>query len=82
MAGKPDSGRNPEITAGLERIDVERNENPPAWVNIPRFAWLRLVKPQEQNQGGRGGNTVSVRSKLKEMTSEEDVYQLLLGKYF
>ncbi|KUI61972.1 Polyketide synthase-nonribosomal peptide synthetase [Cytospora mali] len=77
MAGRPESGRNPEITAGLQQIDVENNDNPPAWINIPRFAWLRLVKPQEQNAAG-GKGTVSVRNTLKELTKEEDVYQLLL----
>lgn len=80
MAGRPESGRNPEITAGLQQIDVENNDSPPAWINIPRFAWLRLVKPQEQNAGGAGKGTVSVRNKLKELTKEEDVYELLLGK--
>lgn len=81
MAGRPESGRNPEITAGLQQIDVENNDSPPAWINVPRFAWLRLVKPQEQNAGGSGKGTVSVRNKLKELTKEEDVYELLLGKF-
>ncbi|KAI3401844.1 hypothetical protein diail_8222 [Diaporthe ilicicola] len=78
MAGRPESGRNPEITAGLQQIDIENNDSPPAWINVPRFAWLRLVKPQEQNAGGAGKGTVSVRNKLKELTKEEDVYELLL----
>lgn len=80
MAGRPESGRNPEITAGLQQIDIENNDSPPAWINVPRFAWLRLVKPQEQNAGGSGKGTISVRNKLKELTKEEDVYELLLGK--
>lgn len=80
MAGRPESGRNPEITAGLQQIDIENNDSPPAWINVPRFAWLRLVKPQEQNAGGAGKGTVSVRNKLKELTKEEDVYELLLGR--
>jgi hybrid polyketide synthase/nonribosomal peptide synthetase ACE1 len=81
MAGRPESGRNPEITAGLQQIDIENNDSPPAWINVPRFAWLRLVKPQEQNTGGAGKGTISVRNKLKELTKEEDVYELLLGRF-
>ncbi|KAI1344561.1 hypothetical protein F5Y15DRAFT_411391 [Xylariaceae sp. FL0016] len=77
-AGHPDSGMNPEITAGLQRIDMERNPNPPIWANTPRFNWLQMVKPSGEITADGEGDGNSVRSRLAELTDPADVYKLLL----
>ncbi|KAI0484820.1 hypothetical protein GGR56DRAFT_680577 [Xylariaceae sp. FL0804] len=77
-AGRPDSGMNPEITAGLQRIDMERNPNPPIWANTPRFNWLQMVKPSGEAAAESDSDGPSVRSRLGDMTDVGEVRKLLL----
>ncbi|KAI1495559.1 hypothetical protein F5X99DRAFT_415001 [Biscogniauxia marginata] len=78
VAGNPDSGMNPEITAGLQRLDMERNPNPPIWVNTPRFNWLQMIKPSGDSASEGQVDSSSIRGKLSEMTDEGAIHQLLL----
>lgn len=77
VAGRPNSGMNPEITAGLQRIDVETHPSPPFWANTPRFHWLRTVSSNDVIAVNEK-DTSSVRTRLAEMTSEDDIRALLL----
>lgn len=81
-AGRPESGRSPELSAGLQSFDPENDPNPPAWLNIPKFSHYRRVKAIGQTIGGTNKGSVSVKAQLKEQTSEEAVYQTLLGEIF
>ena len=79
-AGRPESGRNPELSAGLQSFDPENDLNPPAWLSIPKFSYYRRVKTVGQNVGSAAKSSISVKDLLKEQVSEATVYQTLLGK--
>ena len=78
VAGRPDSGMNPEITAGLQRSDVERVENAPHWFSHPRCHTLRMITTTIDTAADGEKDSSSVRSKLAELTDENDVYKVLL----
>ncbi len=79
-AGRPESGRSPELSAGLQSFDPENDPNPPAWLSVPKFSHYRRVKTFEKNSGRAIKGSVSVKNLLQEQTSKESVYQILLGK--
>ena len=79
-AGRPESGRSPELSAGLQSFDPENDANPPAWLSIPKFSHYRRIKTIGQNAGGAAKDSVSVKTQLKEQTTEEAVYQTLLSE--
>ncbi|KAI1632403.1 hypothetical protein F4809DRAFT_656376 [Biscogniauxia mediterranea] len=78
MAGHPNSGMNPEITAGLQRLNMEHNPNPPIWAHTPRFGWLQMVKPSGESSSEGPVDGSSIRGRLAELSDENDIHQLLL----
>lgn len=78
VAGRPDSGMNPEITAGLHRSVVDGIENAPHWFRNPRFHTLLKVVATGDSSGDGDKDGSSVRSRLAEAKSEDDVLKLLL----
>ena len=82
LAGRPESGRSPELSAGLQSFDPENDPSPPAWLSIPKFSHYRRIKTVGQNGGGATKGTVSVKTLLKEQTTDEGVYQVLLSKFW
>lgn len=81
LAGHPDSGRSPELSAGLAVYDIEKDANVPVWVQIPKFARYRRLRTQGGSSAAAGESQISVRAQLREQTTEEGVRQVLLGKF-
>ncbi|KAF5861957.1 hypothetical protein ETB97_012280 [Aspergillus alliaceus] len=78
VAGRPGSGIDPEITAGLQRIDIDRNPDPPIWAKTPRFQWLRMISASGEIGDEEQQDGSSIRSRLAEMTNKDEVHKLLL----
>ncbi|KAE8150730.1 hypothetical protein BDV25DRAFT_139560 [Aspergillus avenaceus] len=78
VAGRPGSGMDPEITAGLQRIDIDRNPNPPIWAKTPRFQWLRRISSTGEAASEDQQDGSSIRSRLAEMSDINEIHKLLL----
>lgn len=78
LAGHPSSGTQHEITAGLMRCEIESLEEPPLWTKHARFSPLRIVGSGTNTAAGEDAGGVSVRTKLLELTTADEVYELLL----
>lgn len=78
MAGRPDSGLNPEITAGLQRSDVSTVEDPPHWFLTHRFATLHKVPASGGAATDSDKDGASTRNKLAELTNESDIKSTIL----
>jgi hybrid polyketide synthase/nonribosomal peptide synthetase ACE1 len=78
VAGRPDSGLNPEITAGLQRSDVSTVEDPPHWFLTHRFSTLHKVPASGGAATDADKNGASTRNKLAELTDEKQVNSTIL----
>ena len=78
VAGRPDSGMNPEITAGLQRTDPKLVENPPLWAYKPKFHTLRKFTGAGAPTDDRNKDEGSVRSKLAKVIDKSDAYDVVL----
>ena len=78
VAGRPDSGMNPEITAGLQRTDPKLVANPPLWAYNPKFHTLRMITGAGAAVDDREKDEGSVRSRLAKVTSKNDAYDVVL----
>lgn len=82
-AGRPDSGMIPEITAGLKKLKIEGDlEDYPLWSKTPRFHWLRIPVSSSSEDAANGASKdggSSVRSRLAEVSTEDELRTLLLG---
>ncbi|ORY13581.1 hypothetical protein BCR34DRAFT_599754 [Clohesyomyces aquaticus] len=78
VAGRPNSGLNPEITAGLQRSDVATVEDPPHWFLTHRFSTLHLVPASGDGATDGDKDGVSTRSKLADSTNENEVSEVVL----
>lgn len=78
VAGRPDSGMNPEITAGLQRTDPKLVENPPLWAYNPKFHPLRMITGAGAAVDDREKDEGSVRSKLANVITKNDAYDVVL----
>ncbi|KAL8764126.1 MAG: hypothetical protein Q9184_000268 [Pyrenodesmia sp. 2 TL-2023] len=79
VAGHPDSGVNPEITAGLQRSDVERNiEDAPHWFRNPRFQWLRKITATGDTITDNDSDDSAVRGRLVKLNNEHDVRSVIM----
>ncbi|KAJ5281819.1 polyketide synthase [Penicillium angulare] len=77
LAGKPDNGSDGiwEFTSGIKPVNSD-NDNPPPWIDVPRFSWYRRVR--SKNNDGADGEKVSVRDNIKEQTTMDGVKAALL----
>lgn len=81
MAGRPENASAHgvwEIASAIRPSDADA-ENPPPWLDVPRFSWYRRVRSNAADR--EDGATVSVRDQLKEQTTMENVKKALLGKF-
>jgi hybrid polyketide synthase/nonribosomal peptide synthetase ACE1 len=78
IAGHPRSGTQHEITAGLMCCEVEKLEEPPLWTKHARFSPLKLVGSGTTVAAGDDAGGVSVRTRLLDLTTAEEVQELLL----
>ncbi|KAI0839672.1 putative polyketide synthase [Hypoxylon sp. FL0890] len=78
LAGRPDAPADTcwDISSAVRPGDPDA-ENPPPWLEVPRFSFFRKVKAR--TAGGEEGGSVSVRSQLKEQTTMEGVKTVLLA---
>ncbi|KAJ9199832.1 hypothetical protein DTO164E3_4289 [Paecilomyces variotii] len=77
LAGPPNSGRNPEISAGLRFCDPHKDAAPPAWIEDPKFSHYRV--DHNQNDGQEGGHeATSVKNRLLVAQSEKEVFDIIL----
>lgn len=78
-AGVPNegSGHDHEISSSLRPYDPNRDKNPPAWLDIPRFCYYR--RSTALSSGQEDGKKESMRSQLKEQKTKEDVYKVILA---
>ena len=77
VAGRPDSGMNPEITAGLQRTDPKLVTNPPLWAYNPKFHPLRMITGAGAAVDDRGKDEGSVRSKLAKVVDQDDAHNVI-----
>lgn len=78
VAGRPDSGMNPEITAGLQRTDPKLVTNPPLWAYNPKFHPLRMITGAGAAVDDHGKDEGSVRSKLAKVIGRNDAHDVVL----
>ncbi|KAL8900612.1 MAG: hypothetical protein Q9207_005617 [Kuettlingeria erythrocarpa] len=79
VAGHPDSGVNPQITAGLQRSDVERTiDNAPHWFRNPCFQWLRKITATGDIVTDHDSVASAVRSRLAGLDNEDDVRSVIM----
>jgi len=72
LAGRPDSGRSPEIITGLRVVNVDE-EDPVPWMDNPRFQ--HCISHGVADAGAKrtqGGAMVAVRARLFEITTPEE----------
>ncbi|KAI1446155.1 putative polyketide synthase [Annulohypoxylon stygium] len=78
LAGGADSPADTcwDISSAVKPGDPDA-ENPPPWLEVPRFSYFRKVKAR--TAGGEDSGSASVRSQLKDQTTMEGVKQVLLA---
>jgi hybrid polyketide synthase/nonribosomal peptide synthetase ACE1 len=79
LAGHPSSSSQHEITAGLQRCEIEALDEPPLWVKHARFSPLRIVSSGTNTAAGEDAGGMSVRTRLLELTTADEVHELLLA---
>lgn len=80
LAGRPDSGANPELITGLRVVDADEELKTP-WFSNPKFQ--HCIMRQQGREDGNKGNmdpAVLIRNQLVVAASREEVYEILRGK--
>ncbi|KAM3566124.1 hypothetical protein ARSEF4850_000869 [Beauveria asiatica] len=78
MAGAADSGRNPEVSAGLRYVN-KTEKNPPKWVVDPKFSHY-VIDRTSRDGGDKGGDSaMSTKAQLLEATTEKDAFNIILN---
>jgi hybrid polyketide synthase/nonribosomal peptide synthetase ACE1 len=80
LAGKPDSGRNPEVSAGVSYVDPTKETGVPKWIEDPKFGHFRLDRRSETGTEQGTDNVVSMKAELLEAKSEQRAFEIVLGK--
>jgi hypothetical protein len=80
LSGKPDSGRNPAMYAGMDSKDPKKDPDI-LWYPHPKF-WHYIESGDGEASVDAGGATVSLKTRLAEATNTEDVLAVVTGKYF
>ncbi|KAE8378016.1 hypothetical protein BDV26DRAFT_281393 [Aspergillus bertholletiae] len=79
IAGNPQSGCDPEISAGLARYDISKEADLPLWLQQPKFARFRLIRADGGSQNNSSaGAQISVIAQLKEQTTRDGIRAVLL----
>lgn len=82
IAGRKDSGVDAEISTGLRHINVSE-ENKPIWFDNPRFSHHVLTASAgDADQSSSGNAAVPLKVQLQEARTQEEVFQIVKGKYF
>ncbi|CEJ94083.1 hypothetical protein VHEMI09637 [[Torrubiella] hemipterigena] len=79
MAGGPDSGRDPEVSAGLRFVNPKTEKSPPKWVEDPKFNHYVLDR-SGRDSGEKGGDgALSTKAQLLEAATPKDAFNIILG---
>lgn len=80
LAGKPENNSHGiwEFSSGMKPVNSD-SDNPPPWLDVPRFSWYRRVKSKATD--GADGDKVSVRDKIREEKTIEGVKKALLDGF-
>ncbi|KAK3305955.1 polyketide synthetase [Chaetomium strumarium] len=81
LAGRPGSGRNPEIVTGLRVINIDEEE-PAPWMDNPRFQHC-IVRggTGEAKRAQGGGAAVAVKARLLAVTTPEEAVQVVTDAF-
>ncbi|KAJ6141247.1 hypothetical protein N7470_010143 [Penicillium chermesinum] len=78
MASPPDSGRDPEVSAGLRFVNLKTDKNPPKWSEDPKFSHYIIDK--STREGGEKGaeGALSTKAQLQEAATDKDAFNIIL----
>ncbi|WEW56050.1 hypothetical protein PRK78_001485 [Emydomyces testavorans] len=76
VAGRPNSGGNPEIVTGLRVINANEEE-PAPWMNIPRFQHCINLGKFDESKTKHGNTVIPVKIRLRESTSQQEALDII-----
>lgn len=77
IAGASDSGRDPEVSAGLRFVN-KTEKNPPKWVVDPKFSHYVIDRTSREGGDKGGNNAMSTKAQLLEATTEKEAFNIIL----
>ncbi|KAL1860948.1 putative Hybrid PKS-NRPS biosynthetic cluster [Paecilomyces lecythidis] len=77
LAGPPNSGRNPEVSAGVRFCDPHKDAALPVWIEDPKFSHYRVSHNQTDHQEN-GNQAMSVKNRLLGAQSEREAFDIIL----
>lgn len=78
MAGPPDSGRDPEVSAGLKFVNPKTDKNPPKWWEDPKFSHYVIDKSAREGGDMGAEGALSTKAQLQEAATEKDAFNIIL----
>ena len=78
MAGHPDSGCDPEVSAGLKFVNPKTDKNPPKWWEDPKFSHYVIDKSAREGGAKGAEGAVSVKAQLQEAATDKDAFNVIL----
>ncbi|EHA27435.1 hypothetical protein ASPNIDRAFT_128601, partial [Aspergillus niger ATCC 1015] len=78
MAGPPDSGRDPEVSAGLKFVNPKTDKNPPKWWEDPKFGHYVIDKSAREGGDKGAEGALSTKAQLQEATTDKDAFNIIL----
>lgn len=80
IAGRPQSGLNPEIVTGLRVINTS-DEEPAPWTNIPRFQHCLIRGGTEKSKLGSEDAALPVKARLLGASTPEEVFMIIKSEF-
>ena len=78
MAGPPDSGRDPEVSAGLKFVNPKTDKNPPKWWEDPKFSHYVIDKSAREVGDKTTEGAMSTKAQLQEAVTDKDTSNIIL----
>lgn len=78
MAGPPDSGRDPEVSAGLKFVNPKTDKNPPKWWEDPKFSHYVIDKSAREAGDKSADGALSTKAQLQEAATDKDAFNIIL----
>ncbi|KAK4863417.1 hypothetical protein LT330_002195 [Penicillium expansum] len=78
MAGPPDSGCDPEVSAGLKFVNPKTDKNPPKWWEDPKFSHYVIDKSAREGGDKGAEGVLSTKAQLQEAATDKDAYNIIL----
>ncbi|GLB22936.1 putative Hybrid PKS-NRPS biosynthetic cluster [Aspergillus tubingensis] len=78
MAGPPDSGRDPEVSAGLKFVNPKTDKNPPKWWEDPKFSHYVIDKSAREGGDKGAEGALSTKAQLQEAATDKDAFNIIL----